>query len=714
MNTWAFYALLGVGTGAMYAAFAMSVIITYRGSGVVNFAVGALAMIPSMVFAELRTTGDLVLPLVIVPRRYSLGEPMGFVPAAVIGLVVGTVVAIVIYVLVIRALRSAPPVTALVATVGLTLVLQALAVKGFGNITLRVAPILPDDVVRLGGRPFPVDRLWLLGTVCLLGVGVIVVYRFTRFGIATRASFLNEKGAILLGLEPARLGLYNWLFASVLAGSIGIVGSSLGGVSPFNFSLFVVPALGAALAARLKSIPVAIVTGVAIGSFEAIAVHIVAQRQVPRFFLGGISTLVPFIVIVLALVLVGARLPNRAAILERAQVPVVLARAHPLVWAATIGAAVLVLASNDPTIRFAALQTLFVSTLLMSIGLLTGLVGQVSLAQLSLAGFSAFMLSRFDTTLGFPFAPIAAVVVTVAVGTLVSIPALRVRGVQFAIVTFSLAVVLDDLLFRSPTFVGRGGIAEVDAPALGGIRFGIFDGGQFPSKRFGFVMLAVTLLCAALVMGVRRGALGRRFLAVRANERAAAAAGINVARTKVLGAAMAAFIAGVAGLMFGYKAMTFNGGGLSAQDGLQLLALAYLGGIGSIAGAVVGGVLAPSGLFAVVVLGGGSSIDQFLVTGLGLVVVAVKFPQGIAGSWQMLRRQIAESNARESAAGDRAAEEADGTVVVALGSNARVETPMVPPHDGEGEQPTDPLTVRGSRPTTDPTPESTDDTLWRP
>ncbi len=695
MNTWAFYALLGVGTGAMYAAFAMSVIITYRGSGVVNFAVGAMAMIPAMVFAELRSTGDLVLPVIIVPRRFSLGGPLDFVPAALLALAVGFLVSVVVYVVVIRSLRTAPPVTMLVATVGLTLVLQALAVKNFGNVTLRVSAILPDDVIRLGGRPFPVDRLWLLATVCVLALVVALVYRATRFGIATRASFLNEKGAILLGLEPARLGLYNWVFASMLAASVGILGSSLGGVSPFNFSLFVVPALGAALAARLKSTSVAVAVGVAIGSFEAIAVHIVAQQQVPRFFLGGISTLVPFIAIVVALIVVGKKLPNRAAILEQAQVPVALGRANPLVWSATIGVAVIVLASNDPTVRFAGMQTLFVVTLLLSIGLLTGLLGQVSLAQLSLAGFSAFMLSRFDTTLGFPLAPLAAVATTVVVGTLVSIPALRVRGVQFAIVTFSLAVVFDDLLFRSPTFVGRGGVAEVERPIIGGLALGIFDGAQFPAKRFGFLMLGVTVCCALVVLGVRRGALGRRFLAVRANERAAAASGINVARTKIMGAALAAFLAGVAGLMFGYKATTFNGGGLSAQDGLQILALAYLGGIGSIAGSVVGGILAPSGLFAVAILGGGSSIDQFLLTGLGLVLVAVKFPQGIAGSWQMLRQRIAADS-----------DASDGPPIVLAAD--RAPPVVIQPSS------TEPIAVRTSSEVPPGTPESSDDTLWRP
>lgn len=663
MSEWAFFALLGVGTGAMYAAFSMSVIITYRGSGVINFAVGALAMIPAMVFGELRRSGDLVLPLVLVTNRWSLGEPLGLAWAAVVAMSVGMAVSAIVYFAVIRLLRTAPPVTMLVATVGVTLVLQALAVKGFGNTNLRAPRILPDDVARLFGRPYPVDRLYMLATVVLLALGVVAVYRGTRFGIATRAAFLNEKGAILLGLAPARLGLYNWLFASAIGGAVGIIGSSLGGVSPFNFSLFVVPAFAAALAARLRSVPTAVVVGVGVGAFEAVAVHLVAQRSVPRFFEGGISTLVPFVAIVVALTVVGSRLPNRAAILERAHVPVVIKRPHPLLWVAVTSAAIVVLASNDATIRFAALQTVVITTLLMSMGLLTGLVGQVSLAQLSLAGLCAFLLSRLDTALAFPFAPLLSIAVTVVVGTLVSIPALRVRGVQFAILSFSLAVVVDDLLFRSPTFVGRAGVATVEPPVVGGVDLGIFGGDRFPSRTFGFLILVAALGCAALVVGVRHGPLGRRFLAVRANERAAAASGIDVARTKVLGAALASFVAAVAGVMIAYKSTTLTGAGLSAQDGLQLLALAYLGGIGSIGGAVVGGILAPSGLFTVAILGGGSSIDQFLLTGVGLVLVAVKFPEGIVGSWTMLVASRRRADERQRSRATRSVGLADRPIV---------------------------------------------------
>lgn len=630
MSTWALFALLGLGTGALYAAFATSLIVTYRGSGAINFAVGSLAMIPAMVYAELRLSGELVIPVVLIPRRYAFDGPLELLPAGIIAMVVGMVFATAVYSLVVRPLRSAPPVTMLVATIGVSLVCQALAVKNFGNRTLRTPAILPQEVGTVFGRPFPVDRLWLTATVVVLTATLLVVYRFTRFGLATRAAFLNEKGAVLLGLEPARLGWYNWMFASALAAVVGIVGSSLGGVSPFTFAFFVVPALGAALAARLRSIPIAVFTALAIGAFEAITVHIVAQRQVPRFFLGGLSTAVPFVIIIGALMLVGKRLPDRAAILVDSHVPAPKVNTRPAVWLATIAIGVVVVSSGDPTVRFAALQTMFVATLLMSMVVLTGYVGQVSLAQLAFAGFSAFMLSRLDS-LPFPLGPILAIMLTTVLGTVVSFPALRVRGVQFAIVTLSAAVLFDELLFRSPSFVGRGGLAIVDPPSFLGIDLGIAGEGQFPQRRFGYLLLAVTVGCAALVAGVRNGNVGRRFLAVRANERAAAAAGVNVARTKVLGAATASFLAAVAGVMFAYKSTTLTGGGLEAQDGLELLALGYLGGIGSIGGALIGGVLAPSGLFVVVILGGGSSIDQFLLTGAGLILVTLRFPGGLAG-----------------------------------------------------------------------------------
>ncbi|MEL6891530.1 MAG: ABC transporter permease [Actinomycetota bacterium] len=631
MTTWVVFALLGVGTGAMYAALAVGLIVAYRGSGVVNFAVGAMAMIPAVIYAELRTTGDLILPVVVVPNRYAIGGPMEPVPATAIAVAVSAVVSVVVYLLVVRPLRSAPRVTMLVATVGLTIVLEALAVKSFGNRVVRTPSVLPDGDVTVFGRIIPVDRFVIVGVVVVLATVVHLTLRHTRFGLATRAAFLDEKGAILLGLDPSRLGLYNWLFGSTVAAIVGILASSLGGVGPFVFSLYTVPAFGAALAARLVSVRTATIVGVAIGSFEAIAVHLVAREQVPSFFLGGISSLVPFVVVIAAVTIAGSTLPDRSMILEGALVRVERRPLRLPAWIGTIAVGVVVLSSSDPTVRLAAIQSIFVVLLLMSIVVLTGLLGQVSLAQLSFAGVSAFALSKFDGWLPFPFGAIAAIAVTTIVGVLVATPALRIRGIQFAIVTFAVAVMFDEVLFRSPTFVGGDGIATVRSPSMFGIELGIFGDGQFPERRFGYLVLGVAVAVALAVHGIRRSNVGRRLLAVRANERAAASTGIHVPRTKVLGAAIATFVAAVAGVVFAYKSTTFTGAGLDATTGLEYLALAYLGGIGSIAGAVIGGVLAPSGLFIVVVLGGGSSIDQFLLTGLGLIVVALRFPVGLVG-----------------------------------------------------------------------------------
>ncbi|MEM9038018.1 MAG: ABC transporter permease [Actinomycetota bacterium] len=639
MTTLLLFALLGVGVGAMYAALAMGVIIAYRGSGVVNFALGAMAMFPAVVYAELRTSGDLLLPVVVLPNRVALGDPLPFWPAAAVAVAIGLLITAVAYVVVIRPLRNSPALTMVIATVGLTIVLQGLAVKSFGTGTVRTPPILPDDVTTLFGRLVPVDRFWLAGVVVVLGVALAALYRFSRFGIATRAAASNEKGAILLGYNAARIGLLNWLLASLLTSAVGILLTPVSGVNPFNYSLMVIPALGAALAARLRSFSVALAFGIGTGAFQALAVHLVAQQHVPAFLRGGLDSLVPFLVIVTSLIVVGRTLPTRGAVLETTFVQAPATRVPRWIWALGVGGACALMLVAGPVIRLGAIQSLFVITILLSIVVLTGFIGQVSLAQLSFAGYAAFLLSVFDQRWGvpFPISPLLAIAVTTITGTLIGVPALRIRGIQFAIVTFSAALVFERLLFRSPAITGLGGIARVDPPELFGVGFGILHDGPFPERSFGLLMVLFTAACIAFVLRIRNGSVGRRFLAVRINEGAAAASGINVARTKLLAAAIASFLAGVAGVMFAYKSIEFTGSGLEAETGLELLALAYLGGIGSVGGAIIGGLLAPSGLLIVAFSSAAPSENQFLFTGLALLLVAVRFPAGLVGFWPLAR-----------------------------------------------------------------------------
>jgi branched-chain amino acid transport system permease protein len=128
-------------------------------------------------------------------------------------------------------------------------------------------------------------------------------------------------------------------------------------------------------------------------------------------------------------------------------------------------------------------------------------------------------------------------------------------------------------------------------------------------------------------------------LAVRANERAAAASGINVPNTKLLGASIGSFIAGVAGVLLAYKFVDFSNAGFEAIRGLQVVALAYLGGIATVSGAFVAGFLAPAGVLFTL-LGSDASESQLLISGIGLIVVAIKFPGGIAGSFERVRHWL--------------------------------------------------------------------------
>jgi branched-chain amino acid transport system permease protein len=129
-------------------------------------------------------------------------------------------------------------------------------------------------------------------------------------------------------------------------------------------------------------------------------------------------------------------------------------------------------------------------------------------------------------------------------------------------------------------------------------------------------------------------------LAVRANERAAAASGVNVARIKLQGAALSSLVAALGGLVFAYKNVDFSWNGLEASRGLELLALAYLGGVTSVSGAMIAGLLAPSGVILVLLGSPPQGGQQLLLLGIGLLLVTVRFPRGLAGAGPWLRAQL--------------------------------------------------------------------------
>jgi branched-chain amino acid transport system permease protein len=667
--------LLGLGTGALVAAIALAVVLTYRGSGVVNFASAATAMYAAYVYDGLRRDGTLFLPplpnpLALVegllhwmggdgfsvphwPTELSFSSPLEFWPALSLTLVVSAVMGALFHLLVFRPLRHAPPLAKVVASVGLLIVLQAVVVLRFGGTARPVQPILektPVDLPR--DTTIPQDQLVLAGLVILLAVGFWALFRFTRFGLATRAAAENEKGAVTLGFSPDFLAGTNWVLSTLLAGLLGVLVATVNGsIDPATITLLVVPALAAALLGNFTSFGIATAAGLGIAMSQSLIQYLGTKDWFPHSGgspLPGVKESLPLLVIVVALFLRGRSLPSRGTIgagrLPFAPRPTAVpAKA---VVAVAVGLAGLLFLGPDW--RLGITNTLIGVIVCLSLVVLTGFVGQISLAQMTLAGIAGFTLSKLTTDFGvpFPFGPLIGAGVAVAFGLVTAIPALRVRGVNLAVVTLAAAVAIESFVFKNPSWSGGDQGARVPPPRFLGLEFGPNDSGsldgKLPNPWFGVFCLVIVVLLALLVVNLRRSATGRRMLAVRANERAAAAAGVNVPGTKLLAFGIAAFVAGIGGALSGYRFGSVTPLFFGSIASLTLLAFAYLGGISSVTGAVIGGCLVAGGI-------GFTTLDQWfgvgpeytlLLGGLGLVITAVLNPEGIAGALGQVGHRI--------------------------------------------------------------------------
>jgi branched-chain amino acid transport system permease protein len=280
----------------------------------------------------------------------------------------------------------------------------------------------------------------------------------------------------------------------------------------------------------------------------------------------------------------------------------------------------------------------------LSLVLLTGFAGQVSLAQAAFAGTGGFVMSRLATAahIAFPFSLLLGALAASAVGVLIAVPALRVRGTQLAVVTLAAAVAVERFIFGNPGITPLLGNPVPDA-SIFGIDLAIRRGNDLVRVAFGIFVLIVLLGTVAVVVNLTRGSAGKAMLAVRSNERAAAAAGVNVTAVKLMVFVVSSFLAGLAGGLLGYSRGQISVGSFTALVGVSFLAYAALGGITSITGALIAGVLAPLGIGYVVLidlLGESLSRYYLLISGLLLVITSILNPLGIAGQLSLTANRI--------------------------------------------------------------------------
>ncbi|WGJ83659.1 branched-chain amino acid ABC transporter permease/ATP-binding protein [Gordonia sp. SMJS1] len=625
------FLVLGLGNGAVFAALGLALVMTFKSSGVVNFATGAVALYAAYTYAFLRQ-GELLNPIPGFPATTSLGSDLGVAAALLISVVVAAILGVILYLLVFRPMRAAPALAKAVAAIGLMLVIQALIALRVGENAPSVGPIFKVDTFTIGSSAVPTDRLMLAVVIVGLAICAGLVLRYTRFGVATEAAAESEKGALVTGLSPDRIAVANWALSSATAGLGGVLIAPIVPLNPVAYTMFIVPALAAALVGNFTAISITVGAGLVIGMLQSEATKL--QTTWDWMPDAGVAEAVPLILIIGFLLIRGRPLPGRGAVTRNdlGRSP----RPNHLVIPGVLGVAVAVLAlvTTSGSLRLAVIATMIYAIIALSQVVVTGYAGQVSLAQLTLAGVGAYALSRLtdDLNIPFPLAPLLAACAAMVIGVIVGLPALRVRGLPLMVATLALAVFCEAFWFRNPSLNGGLQGARVESPSIFGIDLGIGAGEGYPRTAFGILCLVVLTLVAYAVALLRRRGLGASMLAVSANERSAAAAGINVGATKLIAFAIASFLAGLGGSLLAYQQTLATAGSYAVFAGIGLFAVFYIAGVTSISGAVLAGIIAPGGLMYFAADKYASFGDYYmLVSGILLVLTVVTSPDGVIG-----------------------------------------------------------------------------------
>ncbi|MFV6032872.1 ABC transporter permease subunit [Streptomyces sp. NPDC056264] len=501
--------LAGLAVGSAAALTGIGLIVTYRATGVLNLAHGAVAMICAYVLRQLVVVWDWPLPA----------------GALVTLLVVAPGIGLVLDVGVFRPLarREAGPARTLVASIGVFVLLVGAAVLLWG-------PGARDDVpVLLGDDPWA-----QLGAVVALACLVGAVTRWTRFGRELRAVVDNRPLAVLSGIDADRVAAAGWAFGSFTAGLTGVLLAPYVRLDPYGMPLLVVEVIAVAVIARMRSLPVAVLAALALG---------VAQAQLTRLhpegWAGPLVQAVGANLFVVALLVAALVLPGIGGRGRDALPPPVRPGRVPGAWWLVVGVLFLLPLGFAGADLHTAIQVPALAVILLSLVVVAGRGGQIALGQAAYAGLGA-LFTALLTARGVPglLALALAVPLVAAAGLLTAWPAIRRHGLALALVTLATGVAVSRFVLVQP--YATAGLSLGRPAGFGG------------DRAFYALELLVLAGCLALVAALRRGRTGRALAALRDHEPGAEAAGVAVPGLKllafVLGAALAALGGGLLGM----------------------------------------------------------------------------------------------------------------------------------------------------------------------
>src|SRR3954453_14974414 len=552
------YTVVGIVAGCVYALIATGLVVTYNTTGIFNFAHGAIAMIGAYSFWQLwQGWGwNPLLSLVLVL----------FVAAPLFGLIVERVL--------MRPLHGAPVDLTLVVTLGLLLFLVGVAQIAWDpNVTRNLPSFFNGSGFRIGYVQVTYHELVAVAAAIGIAVGLRVLFNRTRTGIAMRAVVDNPDLLAMAGGQPIRVQQLSWALSCSLAALAGILLAPIARLDILLLTLLVVDGYAAAIIGRLRNLPLAVAGAMAIG---------LGQNYLAGYlhsgFLARIQFTIPMVVLFVMLIL----LPQdrlKTASFTGAVAPRVAGLKSSLVWGAILvaGTALVSFGLSDVNLRTGA-SGFALALVLLSLMLLTGYGGMVSICQMSMAGLGAMAMGHVASG-GSLLGVLAAIGLSGAVGAALAFPTLKMRGLYLALATFAFATVMDQAVFTQ--VFGTGGNLQIGRPHIPGI--------PTQSDRAWMMVCCVVFTVAAIVvLAVRRSSFGRRLVAVNDSPAACATLGVNVNWTKLIVFSTAAGLAGLGGVLIGGVAGQVDANGFVAVLSLVMLLLARIGGINTATGAFVG------------------------------------------------------------------------------------------------------------------------------
>jgi branched-chain amino acid transport system permease protein len=595
------FTVAGLATGCIYALIATGLTVTYITSGIFNFAHGAVGMIAAFTYWELTVEhGWPQLPAALVVL---------LVLAPIMGLLIEQLM---------RRLHGAPTEVTLVITLGVLLAFIGVAQTRWDPGQARVlTEFFPGDRVSVLGVNVTYHQLIVMLTTIAVVVGLRVFLYQTRAGIALRAVVDAPDVAALNGAAPDRVSQMGWVIGAMLASLAGLLlAPILGALDIVFLTLLVINGYAAAIVGRLRSLPLTFGGGLALGLIESYSIEFSPQSLVSDLH---VALPILFLFLMLMLVPEGRLRVGRTTTRRPLRIPSL--RDSIIAAIAFVGAGWVLsgFLSNRDLLTMG--RGVVLTIVMLSLVLLTGYGGQISLCQLTFVGVGAFAMGKVaggDSVVGL----FAAVGLAAVVGAIVALPALRLRGLYLALTTFAFAQVMTALFFKRDDVFSQGGALKVGRVSLLGL--------SVKAPRTYFVFLVVVLACAAVgVLAVRRSSFGRRLVAMSDSPAACATVGLSLTNTKLLVFAASAGLAGLAGALYGGNQGSVGSFDFEVLLSLVLLLQMVIWGVDSVLGVVIAGSLIA--LFPTIEQyfpGLRSGSLQYLATGVGVILLS-RQPGGI-------------------------------------------------------------------------------------